>query len=365
MKYKEKTKGQLIEELEMMRRRVSGLKAIAANLKGTEESLRKSEEKLRPIIQSREYAIVNLDREGNVIFWNYGAKSIFGYSSDEILGNSIMSIVPERFRGPHKNGLGHFFSEGTYKTTEKTLELIGQNKNGEEFPVELSLETWNIGKELCITGIMHDISKRKEAENELRQNLHTLRKAMGGFIQAISLIVGTRDPYTAGHQKRTADLARAIGNNMGLLKEQVDGIRMAGVIHDLGKIQIPAEILSKPGKISENEFGLIKRHPQVGYDILNTIDFPWPIAKIISQHHEKMDGNGYPLGISGEKILIEARVLCVADVVEAIASHRPYRPSLGIDTALDEITSGRGIKYDSNVVDACMDLFKEKDYVFK
>ena len=137
---------------------------------------------------------------------------------------------------------------------------------------------------------------------------------------------------------------------------------MAGVIHDIGKISVPGEILSKPGKISENEFGIIKEHPQVGYNILKTVDFPWPIAQIVLQHHERMDGSGYPNGISGENILLEARILAVADVVEAMASHRPYRAALGINLALEEISKNRGSFYDSKVVDACLRLFNEKGY---
>jgi HD-GYP domain-containing protein (c-di-GMP phosphodiesterase class II) len=149
---------------------------------------------------------------------------------------------------------------------------------------------------------------------------------------------------------------------MGVSKDQIQGVRMAGVIHDIGKISVPGEILSKPGKISENEFGIIKEHPQVGYNILKTVDFPWPIAQIVLQHHERMDGSGYPNGISSENILIEARILAVADVVEAMASHRPYRAALGINLALEEISKNRGSFYDSKVVDACLRLFNEKGY---
>ncbi|MFH1350803.1 MAG: HD domain-containing phosphohydrolase [Pseudomonadota bacterium] len=203
------------------------------------------------------------------------------------------------------------------------------------------------------------VQERTEA---LQHSLSNLRKSLEGTIHAMAMTVESRDPYTAGHQRRVADLAVAIVGEMGINSDRVEGIRMAGVIHDLGKISVPSEILSKPGKINEYEFGLIKNHPQVGYDILKEIDFPWPIAEIVYQHHERMNGSGYPRGRAGDEILKEARIIGVADVVEAMASHRPYRPALGIDAALEEISKKNGEIYDPEVVDACLRLFNEKGY---
>ncbi len=197
---------------------------------------------------------------------------------------------------------------------------------------------------------------------ELKQSLEKQNKTMGGIIQAIALTVGTRDPYTGGHQRRVADLARAIAQEIGLSQEQMDGLHMAGLIHDLGKISVPAEILSKPTQLSTFEFSMIKGHADAGYNILKEIDFPWPIAEIVLQHHERSDGSGYPHGLRGKQILQEARVLAVADVVEAIASHRPYRAALGIENALAEISQKRDMLYDSEVVDACLRLFREKGF---
>ena len=205
----------------------------------------------------------------------------------------------------------------------------------------------------------------KERTEELRAALNNLRETLEGVIQIISLTVEIRDPYTAGHQNRVTNLACAIATEMGLLEDKIDAIRMAGIIHDLGKIAVPAEILAKPGRINEHEFSIIKSHPQVGYDILKGVEFPWPIAQIVYQHHERMDGSGYPRGLSGEEIMMEARILSVADVVEAMASHRPYRPALGIDTALEEISQNRGALYDPDVVDACLKVFKEKGFKFE
>ncbi len=203
--------------------------------------------------------------------------------------------------------------------------------------------------------LMEDISERKES-------VAKLRKSLGAIVQAIALTVETRDPYTAGHQRRVANLAQAIASEMNLSGDQIEGLRMAGMIHDLGKISVPAEILSKPGKLSENEFALIKTHAQAGYEILKDIDFPWPIARMVLEHHERLNGSGYPHGLTGDELLIESRILSVADVVEAIASHRPYRSALGLDAALNEIEKNRGIIYDADVVDACLRLFKGKNY---
>lgn len=210
-----------------------------------------------------------------------------------------------------------------------------------------------------------DITERKQTEENLKNTLAKLRQSLGGIIKAMALTVESRDPYTAGHQRRVADLARAIADEMHLSKDQVEGIRIAGVIHDLGKISIPAEILSKPGRISDIEFSLIKTHSQVGFDILQSIEFPWPVAQIVYQHHERMDGSGYPRGLAGENILMEARVLMVADVVEAMSSHRPYRTALGVDKALEEISKNSGLVYDAKVVEACLRLFTEKKFAFK
>ena len=181
----------------------------------------------------------------------------------------------------------------------------------------------------------------------------------------MALTVETRDPYTAGHQRRATNLARAIATEIGLSEAQVDGIRMAGVVHDLGKISVPTEVLTKPGRLTKIEFNLVKAHPQVGYDILNRIGFPRPLTQIVLQHHERMDGSGYPSGLSGEEILLEARILAVADVVEAMSSHRPYRQALGIDKALEEISRNRGVLYDPEVVDACLKVFIEKGFKFE
>lgn len=204
------------------------------------------------------------------------------------------------------------------------------------------------------------VMERKKAEEELRQTLTKLRQALGATIRGMALTAEVRDPYTAGHQRAVADLARTIGTAMGLSPEEIDGIRMAGVIHDLGKVHVPAEILSKPGPLSELEYSLVKTHCEVAYDILKTIEFPWPVAEIVYEHHERMDGSGYPRGLSGDEILMEARVIAVADVVEAMLSQRPYRPPRGLDATVRHISEKKGILYDPGVVDLCLKVMLEE-----
>jgi putative nucleotidyltransferase with HDIG domain len=206
---------------------------------------------------------------------------------------------------------------------------------------------------------------KEDLERMIVERTSKLQKALDGIVRATALTVEMRDPYTAGHQKRVADLACAIADECDLSEDQIEGIRMAGIIHDLGKISVPAEILSKPSRLTPNEFNLIKEHPEVGYDILKGLDFPWPIAKMVLQHHEKFDGSGYPQGLSGDEILIEARIITVADVVEAMASHRPYRPGKGIKKALAEIAKNKGIYYDPDIVDACIKIFKQKKFTME
>ena len=199
----------------------------------------------------------------------------------------------------------------------------------------------------------------KQMVTEVSAAGEQVRGALQGIIQVISLIIETRDPYTAGHQRGVADLAQAIARRMGLTEERIEGIRLAALVHDLGKISTPAEILAKPTRLTEVEMSMIRIHPRSGYEILKKVEFPWPIAQIVLQHHERIDGSGYPQGLCGPDILLEAKILAVADVMEAMCSHRPYRPALGIEKALAEIRRNRGILYDPMAVDACLAHFNE------
>ena len=189
-----------------------------------------------------------------------------------------------------------------------------------------------------------------------------LRKTAKGILQETASLIEIGDPHTAGHQKRVADLSLAIAQEMELSDEQMATIRLAGLIHDLGKTSVPSEILGKPIKLTRLEFNLVKVHSEAGYSILKDIDFPWPIAEIVLQHHERLDGSGYPYGLKEGQILLESQIIAVADVVEAIASHRPYRPALGVEKALEEISRNRGILYNPEVVDACLRLFRKNKF---
>ena len=299
------------------------------------------------------------DKQGKFHRWNKNAELISGYSSEEISHMSPLDF----FIGEDKKRIVEKIQEAFEKEKgEIAIEAEFVSKDGHKAPYFFTGRGLVLDHTQYLVGVGIDISDRKKAEEELRESMDKLHKIMGGIIKAMTLTVEKRDPYTAGHQQRVSHLARAIAQEMGLSKDQIEGIRMAGLVHDLGKISVPAEILSKPTQLSALEFGLIKVHPQTSHDILKDIEFPWPIALIVLQHHERMNGSGYPQGLKGEEILLESRILAVADVVEAIASHRPYRPAYGIEVSLDEISKNRGLLYDPEVVDACLRLFKEKGF---
>jgi len=247
------------------------------------------------------------------------------------------------------------------KTEERLVGilLIGNKLSGEPYSTEDRRLLQTVSSEVAIS-----IENAGRYENVQREH-EELQQTMEGIIHAMSLTVETRDPYTAGHQRRVAELASAIAKEMGLSEWHVEGMRITGLLHDVGKLVVPAEILSKPGPINQYEFSIIKTHSEVGYEILKGIDFPWPVTQAILQHHERLDGSGYPKGLPGKDIILEARILGVSDVVEAMSSHRPYRPALGLDSALKEILKERGVLYDAEVVDACLRLSQRNELEFK
>jgi putative nucleotidyltransferase with HDIG domain len=210
-----------------------------------------------------------------------------------------------------------------------------------------------------------DITDRKDAEKALKNSDQKWRRTIEETVNALFLALEKRDPYTAGHERRVALLSQAIGIELGLSVEQIEGMRVTGYLHDIGKIIVPSEILSKPAKLTDIEYRLMKTHSQVGYDILKEVEFPWPVAKIVLQHHERLDGSGYPIGLTGRDIALESKILAVADVVEAMSSHRPYRAALGLDKALEEISQNRGVLYDPDVGQACRNLFAENKFAFE
>ena len=341
-----------------------GARAVVHNIterKLAEEALRKSEEKHRFLVDNANDAIF-IAQDGLIKFPNPKTLELLGYSQDELLKIPYTDLIHPDDRAILSE-LRQKRDPATAVGTTYTIRV--RNRAGEEIWAQIGSVPIVWEDRPATLNFVRDITFQKKAEEELRHSLDKLRKITGATIQAIAQTVEVRDPYTAGHQKRVADLARAIATQMGLSSDRVDGIRMAGVIHDIGKISVPSEILSKPGLLTPLEFSLIKTHSQIGYNILKEIEFPWDIATMVLQHHEKLDGSGYPQGVMADHILLEARILTVADVVEAMASHRPYRPSLGLDKALEEIKGKKGRCYDPDVVDACIRLFTENKFIFK
>ncbi len=214
----------------------------------------------------------------------------------------------------------------------------------------------------CFIHVGRDITKLQESRAESLRHLNRLQKLLRDTIEALSGTIELRDPYTAGHQKRVSHLATSIAREIGMTQNEIDGIYLAAIVHDLGKVAIPTEILTKPSRLDETEFSLIKTHPQTGFDILKKIEFPWPVARAVLEHHERLNGVGYPAGLKGDRICQEAKILAVADVVEAIASHRPYRPALGLDAAIKEIEKNAGILYDKRSVEICLDLLRSRKF---
>jgi PAS domain S-box-containing protein/putative nucleotidyltransferase with HDIG domain len=332
-----------------------------------ERKLKDREQWLTTILRSISDAVIVTDRAGEVTFMNPVAETLTGYNHDETLGKNVFEIF--KIIDDKNIGTTDQLIQDRIKT-EMSIQRANQllvSKTNDIIPVD-TVQTNLVDDQENVTGsvvVIRDITKRLEAEARTVENLEKLRVAMGGIIQAMAYTVEKRDPYTAGHQRRVADLARSIASEMRLPDDQIDGIRLAGVVHDIGKIAIPAEILSKPARLTDIEYNLVKKHPEVGYDILKNIDFPWPIAEIVIQHHERIDGSGYPHGITGEKMLLEAKIIAIADVVEAMASHRPYRAALGIEKAIEEIRGGMGKKYDPAISETCIDLFTKKKYEFR
>jgi PAS domain S-box-containing protein len=296
------------------------------------------------------------------VIFNRAGEELLGYDRKALLGKSNLNLFPPE-QAAHFMAKDREVLDGEFGILDIPEEPILTAKKGTRL-----LHTKKVcirgtdGKTKYLLGISDDITERKRGEEELRQTLDSLRRAVNTTIQVMVSTLEARDPYTAGHQLRATDIARAIATEMGLSQDVIEGIQVAGSIHDIGKISIPAEILSKPSKLSEIEFSLIKEHAHRGFEILKDVESPWPLAEIVYQHHERMDGSGYPRKLKGEEILIEARILSVADVVEAMASHRPYRAGLGIDAALEEISKNRNIFYDPEVVDTCLKIFNEKSY---
>jgi len=341
-----------------------------------EEAKRQSEQRLEDIIDFLPDATFAIDQEGKVIAWNRAIEEMTGVQKEEIFGKGTYEYALP-FYGKRRPVLIDFIfhwdkdvqnqysfinEDGDILTTETNVPFVkGRSRVlwGKAAPLYDSR-----GRVVGAIESIRDISERKQAEEKLNDTLESLQRAIETTIQVMIATIERRDPYTAGHQKRTADLGMNIAREMGLAKEVIEGIRLVGSIHDIGKISTPAEILNKTTLLNELEDALVRHHTSSGYEILKNIDSPWAMAEIVHQHHERLDGSGYPRGLQGEEIFLEARILAVADVVEEMSSHRPYRPALGIEEALAAIEANSGVLYDPQAVDACLRLFREKGYQF-
>lgn len=321
----------------------------------------RAEEAYRAVVDHSLQGLVILQDHG-IAFANQAMADIIGYTVHELLSLSreeVKALVQPEHRADAWGGLEDVLAG---EAVPSRFECRVIRKDGGVVWLEVFSSLIEYQGRPAVQAAAVDITERKQAEAELQRSFHALEKTLEGTVNALAALAETRDPYTAGHQERMAHLACAIAEELGLSDDQIRGIRMAGLVHDIGKICVPAEILSKPAALTEVEMEMIQTHPQTAYDILKTVEFPWPVAQIVLQHHERMDGSGYPQGLSGEETILEARILVVADVVEAMASDRPYRPAHGVDEALEEISRNKGSLYDPEVVEACLKLFNEQGY---
>ena len=325
--------------------------------KARRQQLVKEREKwLSTILKGIDDGIIVTDNRGKVTFINPSAQKITGWNGLDAIDQPVDRILE--------------LKENLNFDPDSVLPALGETnlitRAGLEIPVELPVSTLpeESGQPSGQVIVFKDVTSRRQTEQELQESWAKLQRTLKGTIQAISTTIEMRDPHTAGHQRRVAQLAEAIAREMNLPEVKIEGMKFAAQIHDIGKIYVPAEILSKPTKLTDLEYTIIKTHPQAGYEILKNIEFPWPIAEIVLQHHERLNGSGYPAGLKDGEILLEARILAIADVVEAMSSHRPYRPSFGIDKALEEIRLNNGLLYEPEAVTACQRLFLEKAFSF-
>ena len=331
--------------------------------KADEEQLIASETKYKELWNNAPVAYHTLSPEGIITSVNETELKMLGYSLKDMLGKPIFKFIEPSQR---EEARLRFLRKISGRETAKSDNRIYIRNGGAKIfvSVEDVLEYDRNHEVVSVRTTMIDVTRQRQIENALHHSFSKLKKNMDDAMRVIARLVEMRDPYTAGHQIRVAELACAIARELGLNEDTVEKIRMAGVMHDIGKINVPIEILSKPGKISESEMNIIKIHPSVGYEILKEMDFPYPVAEAVLQQHERMDGEGYPGRLRPNRILMEARILMVADVVEAMSSHRPYRPSKGLKEALKEIQKNKNKLYDPNVAKACLNVFKKTKFVF-
>ena len=318
-----------------------------------------SSEWLQLLVDSALDGIITMDSYGRIIAFNPAAEKIFGYKKNEIIGQRVSEkLVPEKSRSAYEKSLAHYLTTGESKIIGHRIELEAMRSGGTAFPAEVEVISVKSSKEPLFIAYVRDISERKAIFEERLHYADTIKTTLLQTLLAVSKTVEIRDPYTAGHQRRVAHLAASIAELMGLSDEEIEGIFLGALIHDIGKIAVPAEILSRPGKLRGEDIQYLKIHCEKGYEILKPVDFPWPIAEIALQHHEHLDGSGYPQGLRKGGILPEASIVCVADVVDAMTSHRPYRPAIPLQESMSSLLAKTGKWYEPNVVEACIELFR-------
>ncbi len=317
-----------------------------------ERKLAENERWLAITLKCIDEGLLTTDPEGRIRFANPMAEKLLGLPSSQLLGQQLEAVY-------HANVSG---AGGQSLRTQAVLHC----PQGHAMPVEQTVSPIldERGRRLGTVIVFRDVSGRQRVEQALRDSVENLRRTLEETVNALTVTSEKRDPFTAGHQQRVSQLACAVARVLGLSDDEREGLRVAGLVHDIGKIQVPSEILAKPEVLSDMEMGIVRDHSLVGYEILKDIPFPWPVARMVLEHHERMDGSGYPGGLRGSEILIQSRILGVADVVEAMTSHRPYRAALGLDLALEEIRKRQGTRYDSDVVAACLAVFAEGAFHF-
>jgi len=330
--------------------------------KRKERELKESQDQFRFLVDNMLDAAVIVDPNGKTLFANKAAADLVGIRSiEEGIGMDVGHFIhPDCRKAVMRN---YLMAKKDRKTFLDEYKIV--TPEGEEKEVEGHGTTITFKGMPAYIATLRDITERKKAEKQIRDGIISLNKNLEETVISLASAFEMKDPYTAGHQRRVTEIATAIATEMAVDQDTFQGMRLASLVHDIGKINVPTEILSKPGKITGPEFELIRAHSIAGYDILKNINFPWPISKIVRQHHERMDGSGYPDGLSGAKILLEARIIAVADVVEAMATHRPYRAALGIEKALEEIETNRGVLYDEEVANVCLKLFRSGKFHLK
>ncbi|MHB8723484.1 MAG: HD domain-containing phosphohydrolase [Steroidobacteraceae bacterium] len=311
------------------------------------------------LVEQQSLVGIFLVDQGKILYHNPRADEIFGYQPGELVGQPMKMLIVDEDRPAIERTVRSVLSG---EIPPPKVEFRGRRKDGGEVLISAHGTRGRHKGQPILIGMLLDVTDQRHAEQQIQLHVAQLETALMHTVGVATTLSEIRDPYTTGHERRVAELAVAIGTELGFDARRQQGLRIAGSLHDVGKMGIPSEILSKPGRLTAVEYLMVKGHAQASYEILKHVEFPWPVAQVALQHHERMDGSGYPQGLKGEEILLEARIMAVADVVEAMSSHRPYRAGLGIDKALAEIERGRGSAYDPVVADACLKLFRENGY---